>query len=621
MKGLYRVIGVLIVGIVALIFYLYFATKSIETNLHTNLKQLYIIHIQKVASSIDELLKKYIKNDPYTTLKKDPKLREFLQDALSLTAIKPHKYVYVLYRDKKGRYRYLLDGSKEDRGEFGQKLDVNTKVWDGVYFTKKPRLFYHRDQTTLAITYLLPFIYHDKTAAIIAIDFTSDLPKTINSILYPIQEIFKYIFLLFIALLLLISYQFFIYIKTKRDSILDPLTRIYNRTFLRDFLKTFDPNQYSILMLDIDHFKKINDTYGHKAGDFILREFANTIKKILREDDIFVRYGGEEFIIFIKRPASDKAVVKIAQRIKNTFEKASFIYNGTQINFTVSIGVLFHPQKFKTFKEALKIADTLLYRAKRGGRNKIVTEDELERSMNKRDIDITFVKEAIEQGNIFCQYQPIVDMQTRKIIKYEALVRLKDTKGNIIYPGIFLSQIAFTTVYNSLTKAVIQIVFEKIKEKRVGISINLNFSDILDNTVYKIIIEQIKSNQNLAKFLTIELLENEPILQTELIVHRLQELQHYGIHITIDDFGSGFSNFAIFKHLPIDILKIDGSLIKEIEKSHISYSIVKSISLFAKDLDIKVIAEFVENEEIVAILQKLGITYAQGYYFGKPSSL
>ena len=621
MKQLSKTIGILITVIIVLVFYLFFATKSIETDFHKNLTHLFIEHTQNVALSIEEFLKKYIKDKPYETLKNNPTLRNFLQDALSLTATKPHKYVYVLYRDQKGRYRYLLDGSKDDRGEFGQKLDVNTEIWDRVYTTKKPYLFSHHDKTLLSITYLLPLVYHKKTAAIIAIDFTSDLPHMINTILHPIKQIFLYIFILFGILLSLITYQFLIYIKTKKEALVDPLTQVYNRTFLRDFLKNFNPNEYSILMLDIDHFKKINDTYGHKAGDFILREFANTIKKILREDDIFIRYGGEEFIIFIKHPPSNQDVVKIAQRIKNTFEKASFIYNGTQINFTVSIGVLFHPQKFKTFKEALKITDTLLYRAKRAGRNKIVTEDELEQSFNKSDIDITFVKEAIEQGNIFCEYQPIVDIQTQKIIKYEALVRLKDKNGNIIYPGMFLSQIAFTTVYNSLTKAVIQIVFDKIKEKRVHISINLNFSDILDNTVYNIIIDQIESNQNLAKFLTIELLENEPLTKENNLAKRLQELKFFGITIAIDDFGSGFSNFEIFKYLPIDILKIDGSLIKEIEKSHISYSIVKAISFFAKNLNIKVVAEFVENEDIVKILQTLTIPYAQGYYFGKPSSL
>ncbi len=620
MKYINKVAALLVLTILILISYLFISTHAIEQKISQNINRLFVHHVKEISINIDKLIKKYCKKELYQTLKNDEKLREFLQDSLSLVASSPHKYVYVLYRDKKGKYRYLLDGSKEDRGEFDQKLDVDQKRWDEVFFTKKDKIIIHKDSELLYITYLKPIIIDSRVEGIIAIDFTSELPVTISKILDSVKSIFNYIFLSFLALFLILLYQYMLYLKTKRYAITDSLTQVYNRVYLRNFLENIDPSNYAILMLDIDHFKNINDTYGHKIGDFILREFASTLKNILREDDIIVRYGGEEFIIFLKKPGSDKEILNIAERIRKQVEKNAYIYENYNLNITVSIGIILHPERFRTIKEAIKNADELLYRAKREGRNKIVwNKEENYITITQKDID--FVKEAIEEDRIVCYYQPIYDIEKNKIVKYEALVRLIDKKGNLIYPGSFIDKIAYTTIYNSLTKKVLTIVFKTIQKKRIGISVNLKFSDITDNTVFSIIVKEIEKNLALSKYLTIELLENEPLSNSKELGDRLNRLKEYGVSIAIDDFGSGYSNFEIFRYLPIDILKIDGSLIKEIEKSKTSYTIVKTIALFAKDLNIDIVAEFIENDKILKILKELKIIYGQGYFLGKPRKL
>ena len=152
-------------------------------------------------------------------------------------------------------------------------------------------------------------------------------------------------------------------------------------------------------------------------------------------------------------------------------------------------------------------------------------------------------------------------------------------------------------------------------------SINLNFSDITDNVIFNTIIEEIENNRQCTQYLLIELLENESFARFSTLQEKLYQLKRYNIQIAIDDFGSGYSNFEIFKYLPIDILKINGTLIKELPTSKVAYNIVKSIVVLANSIGIQVVAEYVENEQILTLLKELHIQYAQGFYLGKPQPL
>ncbi len=601
--------------IVLLLGYMYVKIQHTEAALNGNLEHLYLDHAKRIAKNIDTYLHRSIAGDVYATLRKDAKLRRRLESALEIAAAEPYKYVYILYRDANGQYRYLLDGSHEDKGFFDQKLDVDIARWDRIYTSGKDGTISHKDSRFLAITYLHPLRFGGKVQAILAIDFTSSLPQTIAQTLTPLRNTLLVIFGIFVLLSILLAYQLYLFLITRRRAVTDPLTHVYNRTFMKQFIESVDPNKYAIMMVDIDHFKKINDNYGHKAGDFILKKASDTLKAVLRNHDVIIRYGGEEFLIFLRSPGSDEATLAIAERIRQTFENTNFIYEGHSIKVTVSIGVTLHPYRYHSIKEAIKNADEQLYSAKRAGRNRIAYRDD---AIKKEGSDvINIVKEALENDKIFCHYQPIYDIATKTPKKYEALVRL-EADGKILFPGSFLEQIAYTTLYTQMTKRVLEVVFRAIAQHKKPISVNLNFSDITDNVIFANILEAIEANKALASYLTIELLENEPIEDIAAMQTRLQRFKELGIAIAIDDFGSGYSNFEMFRHLPIDILKVDGTIIKSLPESKISLSMAKSILLFAKENGITTVAEFVENREVFDILVDLGFEYAQGYYLSRP---
>ncbi|MCF6200555.1 MAG: bifunctional diguanylate cyclase/phosphodiesterase [Hydrogenimonas sp.] len=617
LKGIYLLLAL---SITASIIYLHYGVNTTHTKLVENIEKIFVLQAKNFAKNIDEDLKKYIDSNKtlYQTLKEEPQLRAALEHSLSTISTPSFKYIFVLYRDKDGRYRYLLDGSREDKGFFNQKLDVDKNMWNRCYETKEDQIIVHKNLEGLWITYLKPIVRSESVEGVIAIDFSTTLPATINEAIKPLEKIFYYIFIAIGALMLILLYQTILNIKVKKESITDPLTQTLNRNFLKTFLSSIDLAKYQILMVDIDYFKKINDNFGHKAGDLVLKEVAALIKKELREKDKLIRFGGEEFLIFLYREKHNCTAAKIiANRLKERIEKHTFKYEKTPIHITVSIGAASKPEHFKSADEAVKYADELLYEAKREGRNKIVFDIQNNEKSDKFKT-LSEVKEALDEDRVIVHYQPIVDLASYKTVKYEALVRIVERDGKIVPPFLFLDSIAHTNIYVDLTKRILSIVFDKIKEHKISISINLNLSDILDNMIFSMIIEEIKKHEDLAKWLIIEMLETQHYSNIDSLKDRILELKSFGVKISVDDFGSGFSNFSIFQDLPIDILKIDGSLVKDVNHSKVAYSITESISLFANKLDIEVIAEFIHSKEILYIVKDLGILYGQGFYLGKP---
>ena len=620
MKFLFRLYAILFAIIFVTLIYLYFSINKTIDELNKNLDTLFISQAKQFAGNLEKELHATVGDGVYEKLKNDQSLRARMEHYISALVTSSYKYIFVLYRDKEGAYRYLLDGSKEDKGEFDSKLSVDTNYWDKVYKTKREVVINQRELDSLWITFLNPVINSkNEVEGVIAIDFSMKLPYKISEAIEPLNRIFFYIFVSIGIMLLILLYQTALNIKSRRDSITDELTTAYNRNYLREMLHKIDIDLYQIMMIDIDHFKKVNDNYGHKAGDYVLSKVAQIIKSEIREDDIFIRFGGEEFLLFIKRKAGEDIALQIAQRLRVRILNEHFEFDEKNIKVTVSIGVACQPQHFKSINGAIQYADEMLYFAKKLGRNRVITKaDRAENSVAEYK-SINDVKDALENERVICFYQPIYDISDEKIVKYEALVRMIDSNGVVVPPIFFLDTLMYTNVYNELTKRVLSIVFAMIEKHKIQISINLNLSDIIDNEIYKIIREQLESNRTLASWLIVELLEYEySAEQVELLNERLMQIKSYGTKIAVDDFGSGYSNFTIFKHLPVDIVKIDGSLIKDIDESETSLKIVKSILQLVNDLDIESVAEFVHSKEVYEMVKSLGVDAAQGYYLGKP---
>ena len=601
---------------------MFFSIEKIKKELQSNVEEIFLTQAKSLALNIDKSVKK---NFPYglsASALKDYESRKHLEEDLELFITSLFHYVYILYKDTKGNYRYFVDGSRGDeKGEFDQRFDVDKARWDQAYISGKDTVF-RQNLDTVWVTLLHPILYHGKTEAIVAIDFSLELPKQVGETIEPFKVLFVYIFIAIGIFVLIVLIQIYTNFKIKKESYLDPLTGAYNRNFLRDFLKKQDLNRYAILMIDIDHFKQINDGYGHKVGDYILHELVQLLKRQLREDDLIVRFGGEEFLIFLKSVNNnEEELLQVAQRLHASVEQHEFVYNELVLRITVSIGINFHPSHFKSPNEAIKHADQLLYVAKRSGRNKIINDASAISSSKPAKKSVYETKEALEDGRIECFYQPIFDMRSTKIVKYEALVRMIDKEGKIITPFFFLEDILHTNLYNEITKHIVQTVFRTIAKTSNAISLNLNFSDILDDNLYKIIIDEIEKNKELADKLTIELLEYELFGDYTQVKKNIEKIRSYGVKIALDDFGSGYSNYAIFKEIDIDIIKIDGTIIKEIDTSEVLFDIAKSIVVLADSLGIELVAEFVHSRNVYEKVKELGIRYAQGFYLGEPEPL
>jgi len=263
--------------------------------------------------------------------------------------------------------------------------------------------------------------------------------------------------------------------------------------------------------------------------------------------------------------------------------------------------------KIKNNKDSFLIADGLLAKEKK------IAQENLQ--------ILHILKEAIDNKNIICFYQPIIENSTKRIVKYETLVRI-EYDNKIIPPSKFIDVAKQGIYYSKITEIVLSEAFDIVKKfKDYDISINISEIDIEKEIVRELIYEMLSKNKEFAKYVTFELLEDADVEKYDVLEEFITKIKDLGVTIAIDDFGSGYSNFIRLINYKPDFLKLDGTLIKDIHKDKFSYSVVKSIVEFAKANEIKTIAEFVENEEIFKTVKELGVAYSQGYYFGKPERL
>ncbi|XOB63005.1 EAL domain-containing protein [Campylobacterota bacterium DY0563] len=582
-----------------------------------------VISISKNSSDVITSLLKDSK-DYVTDIKTNPQLYNIIEGNLSILLTKNIKYAYLLYRDKRGVFRFLIDGAPEqDKAFINQKFDIDSPKWLDVFTEKKPILIKQPLLHQLSITYLVPILYKDNVELILAIDFSVEKVEDINQIISVIKYVI--ISIIFVILLFIVAFviQTIKYISAKKNAFIDKLTNVYNRNYLQESKDFINLTDYILVALDIDHFKKINDTYGHDVGDKILKQIANTILFCIRQnEDIIVRYGGEEFLALIRTKRKNHLqALNVLERIFTTIQDKKFKISAEEfINVTVSIGVNITPGKSRTFQDAFKLADIALYNAKNKGRNKIEIYSN-EQDNNSLFMTINDVKDAIEENRVTCFYQKIIDNKNNQESHYEALLRIIARNGEIITPDKIFPVIKGTFISRNITKKVLEICYEKLnKNQDIYLNVNLNPQDIINDSILTIL-KNYANEENIANRLGLEIVESEDIINYEGSKRNLLMLKNLGYKLYIDDFGSGYSNFIYLTEINTDYIKIDGSIIKKILEDKVSYLVVKNIVNFAKEANIKVIAEYVKNEEIYNKVKELDIEYSQGYYFHKPEKL
>jgi diguanylate cyclase (GGDEF)-like protein len=461
----------------------------------------------------------------------------------------------------------------------------------------------------LGFTLIKPMLQNSKISTFLVIDYTQSSYNSLTSLLMvSVKNITAFFALVLFLLAILISY-FLRNSYIKNRSYINPNTGTFYRSYLTDNYEKINFTDYYIVLIDIDRFKRINDLYGHDYGDEIINSIIKKIDVSLKNQDIFVQYGGEEFLLLIsKTETTIESLKDRLESIREMVEEQRFRVQDDIIKLTISIGAFIQSEVASSLQDAIQNADTALYEAKHKGRNRVIYFDI---SDNKR-LYREKIKEMIEADKLICFYQPIINLNYETIHHYEALLRIQDD-DKIIFPDKILPDLENSYFYSRISMKVIEYNIKKLrKNSTLIVSINLSADDLLNDSILSLLF----AHSDLSKRILIEILENKSINYSR-VKESINKLKILGYKICIDDFGAGFSNIDHLLNLPIDYLKLDGSMIKNIHNDKKAHSIIEAITFFCQTNGIEVIAEFVENEEIVEILKGFGIEYGQGWYFDK----
>ena len=408
----------------------------------------------------------------------------------------------------------------------------------------------------------------------------------------------------------------------------DSLTGLFNRHQFDETLKLLDydarmsKTRHGLIYLDLDHFKVINDTFGHHQGDEVLREVAKIISKTISSGDTLCRLGGDEFAILVREVNSDQLIV-IANRVQNAIGEYSFKAENHKTNLGCCIGISVVDGSVSSSEQYLMKADIALYVAKGRGRNLVhlyaPEDDESDELKNKIDW-VAKVREAIKDNRLVMHFQPVLDVREGTIKYHESLVRMIGEDGNLIYPDSFIPNLENTGEIHLLDRHIIKLAITTLRQhpELKRIAINLSAQAFRDENLVPTIKESLYLTGVSAKSIIFELTESASLFNLNVTRRVITELNRIGCQFSIDDFGSGFSSFAYLKELPADFIKLDGSFIKKLDQDTTDQALVKSIIQVVQALGKETVAEYVENEQIYTLLKQFGIDFAQGYYIGRP---
>ena len=402
----------------------------------------------------------------------------------------------------------------------------------------------------------------------------------------------------------------------ERDVITDRLTDLPNRLSLLSTLRKLRES-FQIMLIDLDKFKQTNMLFGIQFGDNVLMNFSHSLIVCSKITDLrFYRLAADEFLVLYTGKDKD-ALKHYYQDLTKYIEQNPFIYQEItfDIEFT-SIMLTYQHGDYTMVEQLQKLMSDAKNRRVSFEIYDFLPDDTTEYKTNFEWTQK--IKRALQENRMELFFQPIYDTNSQQITKYESLIRMISENGEVVSPVHFLKAAKLSKHYRELTNFVITQACNQAIESTCQFSINLSIEDLTNSETLNFLIEKIRKN-NLGNKIIVEVLESEGIDNFELVSSVLYRLKEEHIEIAIDDFGSGYSNFSYLTKLPIDILKIDGSLIQNISNDNSAKVIVASIILFAKELGIRCVAEFVSNEETYKIVKEMGIDFIQGYYIAEPS--
>ncbi|MES9993529.1 MAG: EAL domain-containing protein [Candidatus Thiodiazotropha sp.] len=412
----------------------------------------------------------------------------------------------------------------------------------------------------------------------------------------------------------------------------DPLTELYNR---RGFQTEFDKiitlaeryhHDTALLFFDLDQFKYINDASGHQAGDALLQIVARKLRDITRSTDLLARMGGDEFALVIPETGISGAT-QFADKLLSELKKITIPLKGHSHHISASIGIVTFPKHGATTEELISNADLAMYQAKESGRDQWHIFSSREQAREEMSDRVTWkdkIEHALAENRFVLHYQPIMELATAEITHYEVLIRMIENDGSLAMPGKFIPVAERTGLIHQInryvmTTAIHQLASISQEEQNITLSINLSGRVVEDPGLLSQLTRLLNSSGINPERLVFELTETAALADVNAAVYLMNELQALGCHFALDDFGVAFSSFYYLRELPLDIVKIDGSFIKNLTSNTKDQIFVKALTQMANALGKVTVAEFVEDEATLELLKEIGVAYAQGYYIGRPS--
>ena len=408
----------------------------------------------------------------------------------------------------------------------------------------------------------------------------------------------------------------------QRNANTDPGTNLANRReLMRSLAETMESGEGGVLLvLDLDHFKRLNDLHGHLAGDKVLLQVAETLQKAAPPEACCARTGGDEFAVLLPG-IDDKAAEAVADKVRTALATPVFA-EGSQISITGSIGLARLP-KGNDEEAVLRRSDVALYSAKRGGRNAYAWfDEELERELTERLKLEEDIRRGIKAVEFIPFFQPLVDLSSRQIIGFEALARWRSPARGLLEAETFIDTAERTGLIGPLTMSVLEQALKEANDwpGHLKLAVNISPVQFRDAGLAEQILKLLAVAGFPASRLEIEITEGSLLEDREQVLTIIHSLKNVGVSISLDDFGTGYASLAQVNRLPLDRIKIDKSFITTIVKSEQTAAIVSTIAGLGHNLDVPITAEGVESEQIRNALQDFGCSEAQGWLFGRAIS-
>lgn len=423
--------------------------------------------------------------------------------------------------------------------------------------------------------------------------------------------------------------------QLRHQALHDPLTGLANRTLCLDRIgqamqraERRENYYFSVVFLDLDRFKLINDSLGHQFGDMVLIETARRLSKHVRNLDTVSRFGGDEFVLFLDELASPGESISIIKRIRVELARP-FEFDGNKVQTTASLGLVLSPTQGGTPADILQRANIAMHRAKESGRNrfKIFTGRMLENAVDQLNME-NDMRRGLESGEFRVEFQPIMDLTGSDLMGFEALARWDHPERGAVPPSEFIPMAEESGIILALGEWVLKEALLHLARWRdntpgaegIFMSVNLSSKQFVRPELDKIVLQTLEEVCLPPSVLKLEITESAIMDHPEAAVHTLNRLRAHGVRFSIDDFGTGYSSLSQLQKLPVDTLKVDRSFISRMKSDQENMEIVKAVIALAHSLDLDVVAEGVEEAGQLCSLLDLSCECVQGFYFHKPLS-